>query len=488
MAGLLNLCFDLYFKYDRIGRIEIKNNKLVKNEVYTDQLLLRPYARVKDAFTMVQLLRERVMCEERWDAKQLNHIGLTGYNFFKILKITHGVDIDDFFWLKFDGENTSYDDIKVTFITKGSQVKYLKDGYFYKLNKHGNEGLTEYLVYTLLKHSTLAKELVLSYEYCYINKKLGCRSGNFLSADECFYTMEHLFSTVTGKHGLAEVLASFSSAAERLEYILDIIESLGFPRQDYRNYMQVLMQVDLLAENCDRHVHNYGLIFKDGVFRLPPVFDNGLSLKTDREKYSAACTLSGSFIEQVTVFGFPVEPAFLINYDTLLPELENIKLVHGDKTEIKVLENNLQEYKDIFALENKRSGHHVRKFECTSDDVKRIIKNIDNSIAVKDEYIESPVFGGMAPERLSTGCKVVILMAVLEKPYIYATKCGDNCVPDMLDIAKTKDVHINLHHIMEFPKDGFEAVMADSGKRITTFDGFAEEYYRIREGRRGLVK
>lgn len=109
----LNLCFDLYFKYDKIGRIEIKNNKLVKNETYTDQLILRPYARVKDAFTMVQLLKERVMCEERWDTKQLNHIGLTEYNFFKILKITHGVDIDDFFWLKFDGEDISYDDVKV---------------------------------------------------------------------------------------------------------------------------------------------------------------------------------------------------------------------------------------------------------------------------------------------------------------------------------------------------------------------------------------
>ena len=55
MTEPLNFCFDLYFKYDKIGRIEIKNNKLVKNEAYTDQLILRPYARVKEAFTMVQL-------------------------------------------------------------------------------------------------------------------------------------------------------------------------------------------------------------------------------------------------------------------------------------------------------------------------------------------------------------------------------------------------------------------------------------------------
>ena len=42
------------------------------------------------------------------------------------------------------------------------------------------------------------------------------------------------------------------------------------------------------------------------------------------------------------------------------------------------------------------------------EDVKRIIKGIDNTIAVKDEYLESPIFGGMSPERLSCGCKAVI--------------------------------------------------------------------------------
>lgn len=115
------------------------------------------------------------------------------------------------------------------------------------------------------------------------------------------------------------------------------------------------------------------------------------------------------------------------------------------------------------------------------DDVKKIIKNIDLSIAVKDEYIESPVFGGMSPTKLSTGCKAVILMAVLEKPYIYATKCGDNCVPDILEISRNKDVHITLHHIMQFPESGFEAVITESGKKVCTFGGFVDEYYRIRD-------
>ena len=251
---------------------------------------------------------------------------------------------------------------QVTSTTKGSQVKYLRDGYFYKLNKHGNEGFTEYLVYTVLRHSTLPPELVLPYEYCYVNKRLGCRSRNFLSSGECFYTMKHLFSTLTGRSDLTETLALLQDALERLEYILDIVENLGFSRKDYKNYLKILMQLDLLTENCDRHVHNYGLIFKNGNFRLPPIFDNGLSLRTNHDEHPVSCTLSGSFMEQVTVFGFPVEPAFLINYDTLLQEIDGLEVKYGVMSEISVLKKNLQEYEEIFALSDKKGNFKIDVF------------------------------------------------------------------------------------------------------------------------------
>lgn len=110
--------------------------------------------------------------------------------------------------------------------------------------------------------------------------------------------------------------------------------------------------------------------------------------------------------------------------------------------------------------------------------VKRIIKNIDKTIAVKDEYLESPVFGGMSPDRLSTGCKAVILMEVLENPNIYATKCGDNCVPDILEIAGRKDITITLHHCMKFP-EFFDAYIIETQKEIHSRKEFVFEYYKI---------
>lgn len=113
--------------------------------------------------------------------------------------------------------------------------------------------------------------------------------------------------------------------------------------------------------------------------------------------------------------------------------------------------------------------------------VKRIIKNIDNTIAVKDEYLESPVFGGMSPVGLSRGCKAVIMMETLDGKNIYATRCGDNCVPDILEIASRKDVIITLHHPMKFPKDGFTATMVETEKIIHTQKEFVFEYYNLND-------
>ena len=110
--------------------------------------------------------------------------------------------------------------------------------------------------------------------------------------------------------------------------------------------------------------------------------------------------------------------------------------------------------------------------------VKEIIKNIDDTVVVKDEYLESPVFGGMSPERLSGGCKTVIMMEVLDDCSMFATKCGDNCAPEILKIAERKDLRITLHHPMRFPKK-FDAYMMDTGVYVHSRLEFVEEFYRI---------
>jgi hypothetical protein len=124
---------------------------------------------------------------------------------------------------------------------------------------------------------------------------------------------------------------------------------------------------------------------------------------------------------------------------------------------------------------------HKEKDWFNRQDVKEVIKGVDNTIAVKDEYLESPVFGGMSPDRLSGGCKALILMLVTDK-MIYATKCGDNCAKYIIEISKTKDLHICLHNCMRFMRD-FDAIFEDTGEEIHTFKEFVEGYYRIRHNR-----
>lgn len=123
---------------------------------------------------------------------------------------------------------------------------------------------------------------------------------------------------------------------------------------------------------------------------------------------------------------------------------------------------------------NKRKDWFNRK------DIKEVIREIDDTIAVKDEYLESPVFGGMSPDRLSQGCKAVILLYVNPLCNVYASRCGDNCVPSILRLAEGTDVVITLHHAMHFPKEGFVAEMMDTGKMVSGRREFFLEYGRIK--------
>jgi hypothetical protein len=111
--------------------------------------------------------------------------------------------------------------------------------------------------------------------------------------------------------------------------------------------------------------------------------------------------------------------------------------------------------------------------------VKKIIKDIDKSDAIKDEYIESPVLGAIPSLMLSDGCKAVILMEVLDEPHIYGSRCGDNCVPDILEIAERKDVTLTLHHCMKFPEN-FEAYLIESDKYVHSWKEYVYEYYKFK--------
>ena len=63
-----------------------------------------------------------------------------------------------------------------------------------------------------------------------------------------------------------------------------------------------------------------------------------------------------------------------------------------------------------------------------------------------------------------------------------ASACGDNCAKWIVEIAKEKDLTINLHHIMDFSVcNDFEAVIMNTNKEGKGYDQYLDEAFQIGE-------
>ena len=107
---LPTLKFDVYHGDKKTGRIEIENGNLIKKECYVSgemiyKCLQFPFLNMETGYSVLKFLQTRVFPYERDDRNVLlKSIGLEEYNIYEILKKTHGVDVDDYWWFKFDGE------------------------------------------------------------------------------------------------------------------------------------------------------------------------------------------------------------------------------------------------------------------------------------------------------------------------------------------------------------------------------------------------
>lgn len=72
---------------------------------------------------------------------------------------------------------------------------------------------------------------------------------------------------------------------------------------------------------------------------------------------------------------------------------------------------------------------------------KEIVKYIDNSEVLYPGVIKSPVLGYIPPEKLSGGCKHVLL-AWQGDYLLYSPRMGDNCIEPLLWVVKDKDVYL----------------------------------------------
>lgn len=67
-----------------------------------------------DLMHLMQRLETRCFPRNRVNAKEiLSKMGLENYDILGIIKFTHGVKTDDFVWIKFDGEDLTFKDVRI---------------------------------------------------------------------------------------------------------------------------------------------------------------------------------------------------------------------------------------------------------------------------------------------------------------------------------------------------------------------------------------
>ncbi len=84
------------------------------------------------------------------------------------------------------------------------------------------------------------------------------------------------------------------------------------------------------------------------------------------------------------------------------------------------------------------------------DFVKRMIYDIDKSLYISGEYIESDVLGPISPRDLSGGVKTLISIYKNPELVFDATSCGGNCAKWLVEMSKEQDYTINLNYLMRF--------------------------------------
>lgn len=168
--------------------------------------------------------------------------------------------------------------------SKGNQLKWERNGVWYKADYTGYEGLSEYVISHLLQKSTLDTSEFVIYEQEQIQYGAqiyrGVSSRDFLKDGEQLITLERLFSNTFGI-GLQKTLYSIADHEERLMTLVSKVQEIT-GLADFGRYMGKILTVDAFFLNEDRHMHNIAVILrKDGSYGYCPLFDHGAGLLAD---------------------------------------------------------------------------------------------------------------------------------------------------------------------------------------------------------------
>lgn len=168
--------------------------------------------------------------------------------------------------------------------SKGNVPKWLIGDNWYKIDVFGYEGLAEYMVSHLLKKTNVKKFVLYDLsKVIYQGEKIACVSKNFIDKDEEIVTIERLHLAEKGI-GLNAELSKIKNVESKIKYTVDFIENITGIK-DFHIYLTMMLEIDMLFLNEDRHTNNIALIKSDKKYKVAPLFDNGLSILSDTNDY-----------------------------------------------------------------------------------------------------------------------------------------------------------------------------------------------------------
>ena len=106
--------FTIMYYNEEVMHVKFAEDGTVIIDKYTDEKDKLPFYFIPDRQQMFTYIEGRCSERSRPDqAELLNLIGLDVYNPYEIVKKTHAVTPDDYFWFRYPGENLKWEDVDV---------------------------------------------------------------------------------------------------------------------------------------------------------------------------------------------------------------------------------------------------------------------------------------------------------------------------------------------------------------------------------------
>lgn len=110
----LNLKVDYMRKDLKVAEILIYQGGKVECTLFTDDKFDNPLPLGKTRESFYNFLESRCFPENRVNCRELlDLLGVEEYSPLSICKKTHGVQNDDFYWIKFNDEKITFDEVRV---------------------------------------------------------------------------------------------------------------------------------------------------------------------------------------------------------------------------------------------------------------------------------------------------------------------------------------------------------------------------------------